>query len=131
VLLANGDVLTVPDRQNRKVFLLGELAQPKSLLLRRSGVTLAEVLGEAGGPNPLSSNAGQIYVIRADPVNNALVYQLDAREPTALILADRFEIMPRDMVYVNPTSLTRLGRAIGQLLPTVTGVGTIKTAVGL
>ncbi|MFZ4481909.1 MAG: polysaccharide biosynthesis/export family protein [Rhodoferax sp.] len=124
--LQHGDVLTVPDRQARKVFLLGELSTPKSLVLRRGRVTLAEVVTEAGGPNPLSSNAGEVFVMRLDPQGKPLVFQLDASQPIALLLADRFEVQSRDLVYVNPTRVTQVTRILNQYLPFLQTAANVK-----
>ncbi len=115
--LRHGDVVTVPDRRQRKIFVLGEVIQPKSYLLQRGRTSLAEALSDAGGPNPLSAHAGQVYVLRAGADDKPVIYQLDARSPEALILADRFVLRPRDVVYVDPTQLARAGRVVAQLLP--------------
>ena len=130
VLLESGDSISVPDRSARKVFVLGELMQPKTQVLRYGRVTLAEVLSDAGGLNPLSSNGGEVFVIRADDQQDALVYQLDAREPAALVLAERFPIYPRDTIYINPTNLTRIGRVVSQLLPTLSAASAVRTLTG-
>lgn len=124
LLLQHGDVVTVPDRRERKVFVLGEVAQPRSYVLPRGRTSLAEALSDAGGPNPLSANTGQVFVLRAGPEDKPLVYQLDARSPEALVLADRFVLRPRDVVYVDPTQLARAGRVIAQVLPWLQGANT-------
>ena len=128
--LQHGDVLTVPDRQARKVFLLGEVMQPKSYVLRRGRVSLAELLADAGGPNPLSANAGEVFVMRMDANGKPVVFQLDAREPVSLLLADRFDVQSRDLVYVNPTSLTQATRILNQYLPLLQGVSSVKSVGG-
>ena len=119
--LRDGDVISVPDRQWQKVFLLGEVIQPRTYAMPYRGLTLGEVLAEAGGPNALSANAGEVYVVRAFGLDTAMVYQLDAREPQALLLADQFALRPRDVVFINPTGLARVGRLLGQVLPVVMG----------
>ncbi len=119
--LRDGDVISVPDRQWQKVFLLGEVIQPRTYAMPYRGLTLGEVLAEAGGPNAQSANAGEVYVVRAFGLDTAMVYQLDAREPQALLLADQFALRPRDVVFINPTGLARVGRLLGQVLPVVMG----------
>jgi polysaccharide export outer membrane protein len=119
MLLKHGDVVTVPDRRERKVFVMGEVMKPTSYILPRGRTTLAEALSDAGGPNPLTSHTGQVFVLRAGTNGSEQpdVFQLDARSPEALILADSFVLRPRDVVYVDPTQLTRLGRLLAQVLP--------------
>lgn len=124
MVLRHGDVVTVPDRRQRKIFVLGEVMQPRSYLLQRGRTSLAEALSDAGGPNPLSAHAGQVYVLRAGADEKPVIYQLDARSPEALILADRFALRPRDVVYIDPTQLARAGRVLAQLLPWLQGART-------
>lgn len=131
VLLQDGDVVSVPDRLDRKVFILGEVGnavgvnQARAYVMRRGEMTLTEVLADAGGVNPFSSASSEVYIMRANPdiksptqaARNPVVYKLDASEPQALVLADEFPMRPRDVVFVNPTVPTVIGRFIGQFLP--------------
>jgi len=50
------------------------------------------------------------------------VYHLDARNPTAMVLADQFPLRPRDIVYVDAGTLVRFSRVMDLLLPTVNAV---------
>lgn len=128
LLLQDGDVITVPDRRERKIFVLGEVAQPKSYPLPRGRLTLADAVSDAGGPNPLTSNTGQLFVLRLGAGDEPHVYHLDARSPEALLLADRFILHARDIVYVDPTQLTRAGRLVAQLLPWLQGASSGRSA---
>jgi len=139
VLLTNGDVLSVPDRMTRKVFMLGEVGnsvgsnQARSYVMRRGRMTLAEVISDAGGVSPFSAAANEIYVMRVDPnatnpaeaARKPLVYKLDAWQPEALLMAEQFPIQPRDVIFVNPTGPTMIGRFIGQFFPVLTTVNTV------
>jgi len=85
---------------------------------------LNEALGEAGGINPLSGDASQIYVVRKS-ASEPVVYRLDAHAPGALALAESFELLPKDVVYVAATPLANWHRTISQILP-----GALSSAVG-
>ena len=123
LILQNGDVLSIPDRQFRKVFILGEVGtaaginQSRSYVMRRGRMSLAEVISDAGGLNPFSSAAGKVYLMRADSNGEPIIYQLDASRPQSLIMAEQFSIQPRDVVFVSPTDITEFGRFIGQFFP--------------
>ena len=123
LILQNGDVLSIPDRQFRKVFILGEVGtaaginQSRSYVMRRGRMSLAEVISDAGGLNPFSSAAGKVYLMRADSNGEPIIYQLDASRPQSLIMAEQFTIQPRDVLYVSPTDITEFGRFIGQFFP--------------
>ena len=123
LILQNEDILAIPDRQFRKVFILGEVGtangsnQSRSYVMRRGNMSLAEVISDAGGLNPFSAAAGQVFLIRSDSNGTPIIYQLDASNPKSFVLAELFTVRPRDILFVSPTDLTDVGRFIGQLLP--------------
>lgn len=124
IMLANGDVLRVLSRDESKVFVSGEVTQPRSLTMHNGRLTLNEALGESGGVNPLSGDASQIYVVRKS-TTEPVVYRLDAKAPGALAMAEGFELRPKDVVYVAATPLANWHRTISQILP-----GALSSAVG-
>jgi polysaccharide export outer membrane protein len=115
LMLAHGDVLRIRSREESKVFISGEVIAPRALYMHNGRLSLNEALGESGGINPLSGDASQIYVIRKAPVTE--VYQLNAQAPSALGLAEEFELEPKDMIYVAATPLANWYRTISQLVP--------------
>ncbi len=127
VLLREGDVLNVPEKRYNKVFVLGEVMEPQSLLLPYGDYSLSEALSDAGGLDPVTSNGGQIYVMRAADSGRPQVWHLNANSPDALVLADGFTLQARDVVFVDAASVTRWSRVLNQILPGVTGVGTLRS----
>jgi polysaccharide biosynthesis/export protein len=121
IYLQHDDVVNVPDRRFNKVFVLGEVVRPNSLQMPARGrFTLAEALSDSGGTNPISANSGQIYVIRASA--NSLkpdIYHLNAASPDALVLADKFNLRPRDVVFVDAAQVVRWARVVNYILPSV------------
>jgi polysaccharide export outer membrane protein len=117
VLLRDGDVLNLPDRRYKKVFVMGEVVKPVSQIMPTGRFTLAEALSDAGGLNPLSANASQIYVFRKGPGASVDVYQLDATSPGMLVIGDQFVMQPRDIVFVDAADITRFYRVVSQMVP--------------
>jgi len=118
LILKNGDILNIPENRFKKVFVMGEVLKPQSLVMPRGRLTLAEALADAGGFNPLTANAGQMYVIRAGENNRPQIWYLNAASPDALVLADAFDLKPRDIVYVDPAGVARFSRVINNIIPT-------------
>ncbi|MES1992962.1 MAG: polysaccharide export protein [Pseudomonadota bacterium] len=128
LLLQDGDVLYVPNNTQNKVFILGEVVKQQAVLMDQGRLTLADALAGAQGLDLNTANTYGIYVIRGvqsmlpngnpGPVQ-ADIYQLDLHDASALVLADAFQLQPRDLVYVSSSNLVRWNRVIQQILPTV------------
>lgn len=129
ILLRSGDIVRVEQREDNKIFVTGEVVRPASLLMRNGRMTLNEALGDAGGVNPTSANAEQIFVIRKSGEGEPKVFHLDGGSPVALAIAEGFELEPKDVVYVDARDLVRWSRVMSLLLPATQPV--ISTATGL
>ena len=117
IRLQHGDVVNVPERRQSRVFVTGEVIRPTPVPMPRGQLTLADALAEAGGLNPLSASAGQIFVIRAGPAARPQIYHLNASAPDALLLADQFVLNSRDVVYVDVAKVVRWARVINNIVP--------------
>ena len=136
VTLQHGDVLNVPDRQFNKIFVFGDSTsgttgtgsaaipggssstRSKSLYMSKGRMTLAEALSDAGGLNQDFSDAARIFLFRGG-LGKPKIYHLDAKSPDALLLADRFPLQPRDVIFVDRAEGIRWNQIIDQVQPTV------------
>jgi polysaccharide export outer membrane protein len=118
MLLKHGDIVHVPDRSQKKVYVLGEVKRPTAYLMHKGRMTLAEAIGNAEGFDPNTANPGKIYVIRGTR-EGAKIYWLDARSPDTLLLSTQFALAPQDVVYISTASVSRWNRVISQILPSV------------
>lgn len=116
-MLEPGDIVNVSDRSYNKIFVLGQVLKPGSMVMNKKRSTLAEALGDAGYINQDTSSPRWIYVMRSDSDTPEL-FHLDGRSPDAMLLADRFPLQPRDIVYVDTSDLVRWSRVINNILPT-------------
>jgi polysaccharide export outer membrane protein len=144
VILKDGDIIDVPDRSNSRVFVLGEVVKPTSLPMNRGKLSLADALTGASGLDVNTGDPRYIYVVRGavnpayTPVTQPagavpastnpnshdsklipLVYRLDMTQVDAVMLMTRFELQPRDVVYVQVASSARFNRFLAQLTPTI------------
>lgn len=65
-LLMPGDIVHVPRNDAQKVFVMGEVNEPKLLKIDRAGMSLTEALSSVGGINQLAADATGIFVVRAN-----------------------------------------------------------------
>ncbi len=131
VLLQHGDVLNVPDNAFNKVFVLGEntfgrfRGQVRSIEMNKARMTLTEAISEAGGVIQETSDSARIFVFRTG-TGKSEIFHLNAKSPDAFILAERFNLQPRDVVYVSTVAGIRWNRIIRQLQPTMNLLNSIS-----
>jgi len=123
LMLKHGDIVNVLDRSQQKVFLMGEVRNPKSVEIINGELTLAAALGEVGGFNQNTANPSAIYVVRGTDRENPEIFHLDAQYATGMLLAERFDMQAQDVVFVDAAGVSQWNRVISQLLPSITVIG--------
>ncbi|WP_084188374.1 polysaccharide biosynthesis/export family protein [Salinisphaera hydrothermalis] len=128
VPLQANDHLLIDDSANR-VFMVGEFSKQMALPYSTGGMSLNDAIADAGGVSLDSANTSAIYVIRGltdetsvnsesgQTISRPTVYRLNANSPVGLVLANQFELKPRDIVYAAPASLVNFNRAFAQITP--------------
>ncbi|MFM0273149.1 polysaccharide biosynthesis/export family protein [Paraburkholderia aspalathi] len=120
IVLKDGDVLRVTSRDQNGVYVMGEVNKPIfATPLRDGSLTLSDALSQAGSLNNNSADAHQVFVIRASTPQTPEIYHLDAESPIAMVLANQFQLMPKDVVYIDGNGLVRLNRVLSLLLPAI------------
>ncbi|MFF7055400.1 Polysaccharide biosynthesis/export protein [compost metagenome] len=127
VMLRTGDIVRVTPRDDSKVFVMGEVFLPTTVVMRDGRMSLTEALGLAGGPNQLTADASQVFVVRSTEQATPEVFHLNAKSPQALAVGSKFELDPKDVVFVDTASLVRWNRFISNLFPSAQTVQTVKS----
>jgi len=136
IRLENGDVLNVPDRQFNKVFVLGEsnlvstitggsnqTQRSRSVFMNKGRMTLTEAISDGGGFDQQLSDAARVFVFRGG-LGKPEIFHLDAKSPDVLLLADRFPLQPRDVIFIDRAEGIRWNQIINEIQPTVTLLST-------
>ncbi len=141
-ILYSNDTLYIPDNHRNKVFMMGEVLQPNAQTIKAGKLSLAEVIMNARGVDNVTADASNIYVVRGavsdfivasgeqNDVNKnqptvktesspekVRIYRLNMKSPEAVAVADRFNLHPRDVVFVSTSGVTQWNRVISQLIP--------------
>ncbi|NHB56944.1 polysaccharide biosynthesis/export family protein [Acinetobacter shaoyimingii] len=118
LLIQPNDTIYVNNRENQKIYVMGEATKNQSFPLRDQGMSLSDVLGESLGLNPNSANKSKIYVVRTNPVDRTTqIYHLNLKSIGDFGLANQFNMRSNDIVYVDATGLTRWQRVVNQVIP--------------
>jgi polysaccharide export outer membrane protein len=129
-MLQNNDMVRVFAREDSKVFMIGEVTRPTTLFLRNGELSLNEALGDAGGVNQQTGDGKQVYVVRNITADTHQVFHLDASNPSALALAENFELKAKDVVFVDTSAVVRWSRVINNVVPSAEAAYFTRTAYG-
>ena len=120
IMLKSGDLLRVVSRDDNGVYVMGEVSKPATAIPMRNGkLSLSDAISQVGSLNSATADAAQLYVIRGSSDTTPQVFHLDARSPVAMILANQFELRPKDVVYIDGNGLVRISRVLNLLLPAI------------
>lgn len=129
IQLIQGDVLIVPNSDERNVYVMGSVQEQSAIPLRKRTMSLAEAISLAGGLSETAADSSRIYVVRGEQVINGesrsleqvrtTIYLVDMSEINSLVLSEKFEVYPRDLIYVDRTGLATYNSVVTQILPTV------------
>jgi len=120
------DVSVAHFRENNKVYVLGEISQPRPLVLGMSRLSLTDAVAQRGGIEKPNANARGIFVFRSNSQTSDVdVFKLDARSPAAFLWGTRFNLQAQDVVYVTAAPAARWGRIISKIVPSLAALNTL------
>lgn len=115
-VLQPGDRLYFPSIEERRVYVTGEVLRPGAVLVPPEGLSLHDALMARGGPDRVSADVEELYLVRPDPEAQTapLVCVFTFAE---LMAMPETPVFPGDTVYTPPTWLAQWDRFWTQLLP--------------
>ncbi|MFM0208812.1 polysaccharide biosynthesis/export family protein [Paraburkholderia sediminicola] len=120
IYLQAGDMVRVASREDSGVYVMGEVNKPATIVPMPNGsMTLSQALSDSGSFDSNTAAARQLFVIRNSTSDSPQVYHLDATSPVSMLLANQFELQPKDVVYVGQGGLVRFNRVLNLLLPAI------------
>ena len=124
VLLSDGDIIYVPNNNENKAFVMGEVNVP-GVRYFTDPMDLVEAISSCGGFRE-TANRSQVVVVRGDP-QRPKVYAVNVLEMMEGESLERFYLERGDTVYVARTAIADWNVFLSQLLPTLTSTRVIQT----
>jgi len=119
VVLLDGDVVTIPNLNESKYYVLGHVTKPIHKELSNTSKTLFDALEEAGGVKPVNVDAlhppVHYFIVRGTD-EGARVFHLDNKAADALIVMNNFQIIANDIVYVTSEKRSKWNLEYKQIL---------------
>ena len=116
IFLQEEDILHIQKKSEDTVFVFGEAGQGTYPLFNNSSLT--KLLTNAK-INQVTADTNKIYVIReslTSPMEGD-IYLLKAKNPNTLLLANQFNLLPGDVIFVSPANIVRWNRVISLITP--------------
>lgn len=121
IVLQPNDQIFIPalseTQKANKVYVMGEVVRTSVVNLNHGSLSLVEALASAGGLQALYASSRSIYVLRNTSATTVDVYHLNAKNAMALSMADRFDLNPHDIVYVDASGLATWNRLLSLIMP--------------
>jgi protein involved in polysaccharide export with SLBB domain len=110
------DVTVTKYNQKQDIYVIGEVNKPQKLTIGIDGLSLADAIGSSLGLNLITANAKEVYVIRGYEDMNR-IYRIDLSTSDKMIIANKFQLMPEDVVFIGTSSITKWNRMVSQFFP--------------
>ena len=124
ILLNEGDVIYIPNTNENKVFVIGEVNAP-GVRYFTDPMDLMEAITSSGGFQT-SANRSQVVVVRGDP-RKPDVYAVNVLEMMKGKSLERFYLEKGDTVYVARTAIANWNIFLSKILPTITTTKVIQS----
>ena len=124
ILLNEGDIIYIPDNNENKVFVIGEVTTP-GVQYFTDPLDLMEAISACRGFKE-TANRSQVVIVRGDH-RNPKVYAVNVLAMMEGGTSERFYLQRGDTVYVARTGIADWNVFLNQILPTLTSTRVIQT----
>jgi len=126
LLMQEGDVLFFPSQSERVYYIFGEVVRQGAFPIPSRGISLLEGIARAWGPNVVTGDLEEIYLIRAySKQQKPSIYELTMDE---IMAHEDVALLPGDRIFIPPTGLANWSRTLNQLFGGTAAAGqTIKS----
>ena len=110
-------IRSLKNREEKSSTNIGEVNKP-GVYYPNLDYSLTELISTSG-LNQLTANAKSVYVIREkfESFLEVDVFQLDVKNPINLIAGRKFQLQPKDIVFIPASKIVKWNRTISLLLP--------------
>ena len=118
IYVKDGDVIHMPDNSLNQVYVLGEATSPTSVNIKRKNIPLSVALAEAKGLNQSTSKGKEVFILRPEDFEGKpRIFKADISSPTGYLLAGKFNVQSKDIVFIGTAGVTSWSRFINQVIP--------------
>lgn len=129
VRIAPGDRISLISRP-QSFSVLGAPNKPEEIRFPTGRVSLSQAVALAGGANPNQGDAAAVFVFRYVTARTGqeepIVYHFNMMQPSALFLAQRFQMRDRDLLYVGNAQANQPSKLIQLVSQLFTPVATAR-----
>lgn len=115
--ILNNDVIFIPEAEDEMIMVLGEVANPGPILLKR-GLSLVDAVMKSGGYND-AADLEKVFIIRSAS-GQGIIRQINLK---AILetgnFTENYALLQDDIVYVGPNGMRKFNYAMEQLLPSL------------
>ncbi|RFC42420.1 MAG: protein involved in polysaccharide export [Verrucomicrobia bacterium] len=127
----DADVLKVEENPTLAFQVTGVIGKPGRYPFPGEKSTVIDALSMAEGLQPGKSDARGVFVFRADGKGGNLVFGIDVSSPNGVFLAQNFQLMPNDVVYISESPTAQWQRATENVIPVLGVAAAFATAAAV
>ncbi len=131
VLAQDADVIKVEENPSLAFQVTGVIGKPGRYPFPGEHSTVMDALSMAEGLEAGKSDARGVFIFRADGKGGNLVYGIDVSKPNGVFLAQSFELMPNDVVYISEAPTAQWQRATENVIPVLGVAAAFATAAAV